>query len=102
MSKSFINMERSYAFYAGGLGVVMVCSLLFANVPDLALSKYFDFAFRREMCAALFLVGSLFGGWAIHRHVQRSRRPWAVPQSQITIPYLGFLCSSLIALVLSR
>jgi hypothetical protein len=102
MTKSLINMERSYAFYAGGLGVVMVFSLLLSNVPELSFSQFFDFAHRRKVSAGLFMAGAVFGAWAVSRHMSRSKTPWAVPQSQITIPYLGFLICSLIALVLSH
>lgn len=95
-------MERSYAFYAGGLGLIMVLSLVLNNVPELAFSKFFDFPHRNRVSGGLFLLGSVLGAWAVHKHMLRAKTPWTVPQSQISLPYMGFLVSSLLALVTSH
>lgn len=101
-SKPLVSMERSYALYAGGLGLILVVSLVLGNVPELAFSKLFDFPLRAKVSAGLFLAGAGLGAWAVHKHVSRTNNPWGVPQSQVTIPYLAFLVCSLAGLILSH
>lgn len=102
MTKSLINTERSYAFYVGGLGVIMAISILLNNVPALNISNYFEVPFKKEIATAFFLIGSLFGAYAMNAHLARSRSPWAIPQSRVSITYLVFLILSSIALVISH
>lgn len=101
-TKSLINMERSYAFYAGGLGLIMVLSLILNNVPELAFTQFFDFPYRTKVSGGLFLFGAALGAWAVYRHMLRAQTPWSIPQSQISIPYIGFLVSSVLALIFSH
>ena len=102
MEKSLINMEKSYAFYAGGLGLVMVLSLVLNNVPELGLSRFYALPHKREISAVLFMLGALLGTWAVYRHMQRAKFPWAITQSQISWPYLGFVLTSILALVITH
>lgn len=102
MVKSFIDMSRPHMFYAGGLGLIMLASLVVSNVPELAFSAYFDFEFRRTLCAILFLTGASLGALSLWRHIQRARTPWRVPQSQVSMPYAGFFFATLIAVIIAR
>lgn len=102
MVKSIIDMSKPHMLYAGGLGVIMLVSLATSNVPALALSQYLDFLHRREICAVLFLAGSLAGAFSIHRHLERAKQPWKVPQSQIALPYAVFFVATLIAVLIAR
>lgn len=101
-NQNTVNMERSYAFYAGGLGLVMVLSLVLNNVPEIALSRFVEIPHKKQIGAALFMAGSSMGGWAVHLHMLRSKKPWAIPQSQISWPYIGFLICSLAALAVTH
>lgn len=100
--KSFIDMSRPNMLYAGGLGIIMLVSLLASNVPGVAVSNYLEVPFKKELCAALFFTGTLFGMLAMHKHMQRSKSPWRIPQSQISIPYLAFFATTLLAVLLAR
>ncbi len=102
MVKSFIDMSRPHMLYASGLGIIMLMSLAVSNIPALSFSAYFDFAWRREACAALFLSGAGLGMWAIQRHMMRARKPWRVPQSQITLPYAGFFILTMLGIAMAR
>lgn len=102
MTPSVVDMSRPTTLYAAGLGLLMLVSLLVTNVPALSLSAYVDIPYRREVCAALFVTGALFGVVALQRHVSRAAVPWKVPQSQIAIPYLAFFVSTLLAIVVAR
>ena len=88
--------------YAAGLGILMLVSLAVSNIPALSISLYFDFALRKQLCAALFLMGSTLGAAAIQRHMARAKAPWSIPQSQVTLPYLGFFILTLFAIGLAR
>jgi hypothetical protein len=102
MVKSLIDMSRSNLLYSAGVGLIMLVSLVVSNVPSLAFSQYFDFEHRDRLCAALFLLGALFGALAIHRQMLRVKMPWRVPQSQVAIPYAVFFAISLLAVVIAR
>lgn len=102
MTKSLINSERSYAFYIGGLGVIMAISILLNNVPLLHLSNYVNIPFKKEIAGACFLTGSLFGAYAMSAHLARGRTPWSVPQSRVSITFLAFLALSSVALVIAH
>lgn len=95
-------MERSYAFYVGGLGVIMLLSLLLNNVPLFSLSLYWKVPFKKEIAAACFLLGSIFGAYALYMHVERAKTPWAIPQSKVSIPYILFLVMAAAALIVSH
>lgn len=102
MVKSLIDMSRSNLLYGSGVGFIMLVSLIVSNVPALAFSQYFDFAYRAHLCAALFLVGAMFGALAIHRQIMRVKAPWRIPQSQVAICYSVFFAMSLVAVVIAR
>lgn len=102
MVKSIIDMSRPNMFYGIGLGIIMLASLAVSNVPALSLSLYWDFAYRREACALLFLAGSFFGAWMVQRHMARAKAPWRIPQSQVSIPYTAFFVLTLIAVVIAH
>lgn len=102
MTKSIVDMSRPNTLYGCGVAFIVVVSLIISNVPMLALSKYIDFAHRREICAGLFLLGSLFGAVAAHRHMQRVKTPWRVPQSQVSITFLVFFLMTLAAVLLTH
>lgn len=102
MTKSFVDMSRPNMLYAGGLGLIMVASLIFSNVPALCLTHYLDIPFRREACAALFIFGSLFGAFALQRHIQRAKTPWKTPQSQVALPYCVFFVATMAAVIIAR
>lgn len=102
MVKSAVDMTRPTTFYAAGLGVIMLVSLIAGNVPLLALSTYLDVPYRREVCAGLFILGALMGALSLHRHMLRAKAPWRIPQSQVSLAYLAFFVSTLLAVVLSR
>lgn len=101
-TKTTVDMSHANLLYIAGVGVIMLVSLLISNVDALAFSKYFDFAARDRVCAALFMFGGLAGAWAIQRHLLRMKYSWKVPQSQVTIPYLLFFVLSLTAVVIAR
>ena len=100
--QSSVDMSRPTTLYATGLGIIMLVSLIASNIPALALSTYYEFALRRELCAGLFIFGSIAGALALQRHVARSKEPWRVPQSQVSFAYLAFFVTTLAAVVLSR
>lgn len=102
MVKSLIDMSRPHMMYTAGLGLIMLVSLAVSNISLLSFSHYFDFSFRRELCAALFLMGAGSGSWAIQRHMARAKMPWKVPQSQVAIPYAVFFVLTLCAIVIAR
>lgn len=102
MTPSFVDMSRPTVVYAAGLGFLMLASLLVSNLPALALSSYVDIPYRREICAALFIVGAGFGVAALQRHTGRAAAPWKIPQSQITLPYLAFFFSTLLAIIVAH
>lgn len=102
MVKSLIDMSRPHMLYTAGLGLIMLASLAVSNVPALAFSHYLDFALRREVCAGLFLTGSVAGALAIHRHLNRAKMPWRIPQSQVALPYVVFFLLTLAAVVIAR
>jgi len=102
MVKSLIDMSRPHMLYTAGLGLIMLVSLAVSNIPSLAFSHYVDFAMRRELCAVLFLIGSSAGAMAIHRHLNRAKMPWRIPQSQVALPYAVFFVLTLIAVAIAR
>ncbi len=102
MVKSFIDMSRPHMLYAAGLGVIMLMSLAVSNIPALSFSSYLDFSWRRELCAALFLCGAALGMGAIQRHMARARKPWQVPQSQVSLPYAGFFVLTMLGIMMAR
>jgi hypothetical protein len=102
MTKSFVDMSRPNMLYAIGLGFIMLVSLALSNVPVLALSHYLSVPHRREVCAALFVIGALFGAYAMNRQLQRAKTPWTVPQSQVALPYCMFFVATLAAVVIAR
>ncbi len=102
MVKSFIDMSRPHMLYAGGLGLIMLLSLAVSNVPALAFSAYFEFSWRKELCAGLFLTGAAMGVLALYRHMARSRQPWRVPQSQVSLPYAFFFVLTSLGIALAR
>lgn len=102
MIKSFIDMSRPHLSYTLGLGILMMLSLAGSNVPGLAFSEYLDFAMRRQLCAMLFLTGAALGAWSLYRHVQRASFPWRVPQSQVSIPYVGFFVLTFAAIFIAH
>lgn len=102
MIKTMIDMSKPHMFYAAGLGLIMLASLAVSNVPFLSFSNYFDWSYRREACAALFLTGSVVGVWAILRHLARAKTPWKIPQSQVAIPYALFFVLTFFAIAIAR
>lgn len=102
MSKPFVDMQRPSMLYGVGVGMLMLLSLAISNVPMLALSQYFEVPFRREVCAGLFMTAALLGAYAFRRHLQRSKTPWKVPQSQISVPYCAFFLVTLAGIVLAK
>lgn len=99
---SIVDMSRPTTLYAAGLGLIMLVSLVVTNVPALAFSAYFELPFRREACAALFLLGVLMGAVAIMRHLARVKQPWKIPQSQISLPYAAFFGATLLGVLIAR
>lgn len=100
--KSLIDMARPNTFYAAGVGVLMIVSLVLSNIPQTNLSLYFAVPFKREIAAGLFLGGTLFGVIAMLRHLKRVRTPWKVPQSQVFVSFLAFFLLTLAALILAK
>ena len=102
MTKSLVDMSRPNMLYAVGLGFIVLVSLALSNVPSLALSHFFAVPHRRQICAALFLIGALFGAYAMNRQMQRVKTPWTVPQSQVALPYCLFFVATLAAVIIAR
>lgn len=102
MTKSIVDMSRPNMLYAGGLGLIMVASLILSNVPTLSITNFLEIPFRREVCAGLFLMGSMFGAFALQRHIQRAKTPWKTPQSQVALPYCIFFVATLAAVIIAR
>jgi hypothetical protein len=100
--KSFIDMHRATLLYGAGVVVLMLLSLAMSNVPELQLSQYVEFAARRKAAAALAVTGAAAGLFAMLRHLARGREPHRVPQSQVSIAYLGFFLCSLAAVLLAK
>jgi hypothetical protein len=101
-SKSVIDMSRAHLIYGSGVGVLMLASLAVSNVPALELSQYLVLPYRREICAGLFLGGALMGCLALLRHMSRTKRPWEIPQSQVTLPFVAFFLMTLVATATAR
>lgn len=95
-------VRKSSSAYVIGVGLLMLASILVANVDALALSQYIDIPWRKELCASLFLFGSVAGGWALLRITARAAQPWRVLQAQVTLPYLMFFVATLLAVAISR
>lgn len=102
MVKSFVDMSRPQMLYGAGVGVIMLLSLLTSNMPALAFSAYVDLPYRRELCAALFMLGTAFAVLTVQRHMARAHKPWRVPQSQVALAYLAFFVTTLVAVVIAR
>jgi hypothetical protein len=102
MTKSIIDMSRPNMLYAGGLGLIMLVSIIISYSPLLELSHYLEIPYRREICAGLFLAGAFVGTYAMTRHLTRAKMPWKVPQSQVAVPYCLFFITTLAGVVLSR
>lgn len=102
MMKSLIDMSRPHMMYVCGFGVLMLLSLIGSNVPGAAFTRFFELGPRRELCATLFLAGSILGAWALLRHLKRVQEPWRVPQSQVSLPYAGFFILTFAAIVISH
>lgn len=102
MMKSLIDMSRPHMMYVCGFGVLMLLSLVGSNLPDAAFSHFFQLKSRREICAGLFLAGACLGAWALSRHMRRMQAPWRVPQSQVSLPYVGFFVLTFMAIAISH
>jgi hypothetical protein len=100
--KTFIDMGRPNMLYAVGVGLLMVVSLVLSNVPQSNLSLYLAVPFRREVAAALFASGVLFGLIAMLRQLSRNKAPWKVPQSQVFVSFALFFLSTLAGLVIAK
>lgn len=100
--KNFINMSRATSTYLGGLGALMVTSLVLSNIPGYGLSRFLDLRFAHIVAGSLFTVGGIFGLLALSRHMSRVKEPWRVPQSQVSIFYLCFLISALLGIIISH
>lgn len=100
--KTGIDMGRTTTMYAGAIGALTFLSLLTSNIPALAFSHYIELALRKELCAGLFLVGTLAGVIAFRRHAARAQAPWMVPQSQVTWSFVVFFAAMLVAVILSH
>jgi phosphoglycerol transferase MdoB-like AlkP superfamily enzyme len=100
--KSFIDMHRATLLYGAGVIVLMLLSLAMSNIPELQLSQHFEFAARRKVAAVLAGAGAMTGMFAMLRHLARGREPHRVPQSQVSIAYLGFFIFSLAAVLLAK
>jgi hypothetical protein len=101
-SKSVVDMSRAHLLYGGGIGALMLASLAVSNVPALELSQYLELPYRKEICAGLFLGGALMGCLALMRHASRLKKPWKIPQSQVTLPYTVFFLMTFAAISLAR
>lgn len=102
LNKSAIDMSRPYLLYSGGVVLLMILGLVGANVPELAISQYFDFPERRYVSAGLFLGGAFLGVLAFLRQAARVTAPWRVPQSQVLAAYLSFFSLTMLAIGLAR
>jgi hypothetical protein len=100
--KSLIDMARPNTFYAVCVGLLMVVSLVLSNIPQTNLSHYFLVPHKREIAAGLFLAGTVFGMFAMLRHLKRIKMPWAVPQSQVFYAFVVFFISMMTALVIAK
>lgn len=100
--KSLIDMARPNTFYAAGVGLLMIVSLVLSNIPQTNLSLYLTVPFKREIAAGLFLGGTLFGLLAMFRHLRRVRAPWKVPQSQVFVSFSVFFVLTLAALIIAK
>ena len=100
--KGFIDMQRATFLYGAGVVALMLLSLLISNVPALQLSQYAQLALRRELAAAFAVAGALFGIATMLRHMDRTREPYRIPQSQVAARYLGFFFCNLVAVLLAK
>lgn len=100
--KLFIDMARPNTFYAAGVGLLMIVSLVLSNIPQSNLSMYLTVPFKREIAAGLFLTGTTFGVIAMLRHLKRVKAPWTVPQSQVTMSFIVFFLLTLAALAIAK
>lgn len=102
MIKTLIDASRANALYIGGVGVLMLLSLALSNLPGIAVSNYFDFAYRRHVCGLLFMIGACWGAFAGHSHLERVKTPWKIPQSRVAISYAVFFTTTFVAILLAR
>jgi len=100
--KSLIDTSRANALYLGGVGILMLTSLLSSNLPQLLPATYFHILFQRELTGAFLVTGSCLGLLAFQRHSARTREPWKVPQSQVSICFALFFVFTLAGILLSR
>lgn len=102
MEKSAINMSKPVAFYVSTLGFIMLIFTVYGNMGQLHLSNFVEIPYRREISAALFILGSLLGAWSLRRHLARVKQPWRIPQSQVSWPFLACTVVLILAILLSR
>ena len=95
-------MTRATSTYLGGLGALMVTSLVLSNIPGYGLSHFIDIKYIHYAAGVLFGAGGIFGLLALSRHLSRVKEPWRVPQSQVSIFYLCFLVSALLGIFISH
>lgn len=100
--KSYINMSRATSTYLGGLGALMVTSLVLSNIPGYGLSRFIELRYIHYAAAALFAIGGICGLLTLSRHLARVKEPWRVPQSQVSIFYLCFLVCALLGIFISH
>src|SRR5690554_5644159 len=102
MKQFDINMRRPNTLYAVGLGIIIFAALVLSNAPMLSLSNWAEIPLKREACAALFVLGAVFGAVTAQRYMRRMKTPWRTPQSQVALPYLMFFVCVMSALILAR
>lgn len=100
--KTYLDMSRANLFYISGLGILMLTSVLQANLPYLTLSYYIEFEHQRYAAASLLGAATLLGMLCVSRYQARIKEPWRVPQSQVSITYLIFLVIGILGVIASR
>ena len=97
-----IDMTKSNWTYAAGVVVLMLLSMLVTNIPQFAVSHYIAIGHRAEIGLVAAFAGMVMGVLAMSRYSARIKKPWAIPQAQISIFYGVFFVLTLIAIFLIK
>lgn len=97
-----VNTFKSTAVYLAGFGLLMLLSLLVNNTALLGGVISFEVPYQKQVSALLLGAGALCGLLTANRHIARNKAPWQVPQSQVSIAFIGFFFFMLAGIVLSH
>lgn len=97
-----IDTSKPVTLYLSGLAALMVISVLLANLGGLGLSSWVDLSWARWVGTGFFAAAFAAGATTLRRHIARTRAPWKVPQSQVSIWFIATMVCGLIGIFASH